>query len=160
MLIVCEKIPIFDKINEKLFVGDIVAAENRDLLKDNDVKCIICLTDEKYKRFEDFEYHDFHIEDNRNVDISTLFEKTNRILDENTRNGKVFVHCQNGVSRSVTIVLAYFIYTGICLKTALEIVKKNRNTYSRPNSGFAKQLLKYERELLGTNSITFTELHS
>lgn len=41
----------------------------------------------------------------------------------------VFVHCQNAVSRSVTIVLAYLLYTGSNLKDALSKLKENKNIY-------------------------------
>ena len=85
-----KKIPILDKVNG-IFLGDIVAAENKDILKSNNVKIIVSLVKEKYKRFEDFTYFDFPIDDSREEDILSIFEKTNKILESNEN---VFVHCQ------------------------------------------------------------------
>ena len=152
MLIVGEKIPIFDKIGD-IYIGDIVAAENINLLKNAGIEVVICLIKENCKRY-DLQYFDFPIDDNRNENIYNLFEKINRIISENR---KVFVHCQNAVSRSVTIILAYLLYTGINLKSGFELFK-NRKTFTRPNSGFARHLLKYEFSLFKENSITLKEI--
>ncbi len=153
MLVACNKIPIFDKIGD-VYLGDIVAAENIDLLRKNGIEVVICLVKEKYKRFN-LKYFDFPIDDNRNEDIYSLFEATNKIISENKN---VFVHCQNAVSRSVTIILAYLLYTGINLRDALNKVKENRKTFTRPNFGFAKQLLKYEFSLFNKNSTSLEEM--
>ena len=153
MMVACEKIPIFDKI-EGIFLGDIVAAENEELLKRNGVKIVISLVREKYKRFKDFIYYDFPIEDNRNENIACIFEETNKILKSNEN---VFVHCQNAVSRSVTIVLAYLMYCGNDLKTSLNLLQ-NRKTYTKPNIGFCKQLIIYEKQLFGKNSISLQKM--
>jgi protein-tyrosine phosphatase len=157
MIVACEKIPIIDRAGNH-FLGDIVAAENEELLKRNGIKVIICLsfTEEKYKRFEEFTYYDFAIDDNRDVDISSIFGKTNKILSENEN---VFVHCQNAVSRSVTVMLAYLMYSGNDLRTSFHLLK-NRNTYTKPNIGFCKQLLLYEKELFGKNSISLKEMRN
>lgn len=154
MIIACDKIPIFNKICDNLYLGDIVAAENIELLKENNIESVICLVKENYKRY-DLRYYDFPIDDNRNENIYDMFEKTNKIISENKN---VFVHCQNAVSRSVTIVLAYLLYTGINLKDALSKLKENRKTFTRPNFGFARQLLRYEYSLFDKNSITLEEI--
>ena len=153
MIIAYEKIAIFDKVGE-IFLGDIVAAENRDLLMGNGIKIIISLVKEKYKRFADFTYYDFPIDDSREEDILSIFEKTNKILESNEN---VFVHCQNAVSRSVSIVLAYLMHRGNDLRTSLNMLQ-NRKTYTKPNIGFCKQLLTYEKNIFGKNSITLQEM--
>ena len=153
MIIAYEKIPIFDNI-KSIFLGDIVAAKNRDLLMGNGIKIVISLVKEKYKRFEDFTYYDFPIDDSREEDILSIFEKTNKILESHEN---VFVHCQNAVSRSVSVVLAYLMYRGNDLRTSLNMIK-NRKTYTKPNIGFYKQLLTYEKKIFGKNSITLQEM--
>ena len=155
MIVACEKIPIFDAI-ENHFIGDIVAAEDKELLKRYNVKIVVCLIKEKYKIFEDFIYYDFPIDDSRDEDISSIFDKTNKILESNEN---VFVHCQNAVSRSVSVVLAYLMYRGNDLKTSLNLLK-NRKTYTKPNVGFCKQLLLYEKTLLNKNSISLSEMRN
>ncbi|CEH16778.1 Dual specificity phosphatase [Ceraceosorus bombacis] len=56
----------------------------------------------------------------------------------------VYVHCQAGVSRSATIVLAYLMHTrSLSLQEALELVK-SRRSHIEPNAGFMTQLELYE----------------
>lgn len=156
-IIACEKVPIFDKINNNIFLGDIVAVSNINLIKNIDI--IINLTHEKYTKYNHIKYFDFSIEDNREVKIN-FFKETNEIISEAIKNNKrILIHCYNGVSRSVTILLAYFISTGISLKDSLSLIKNNRvsKQYTRPNIGFMKQLIVYEREILFDNSLTLNE---
>ena len=165
MLIACDKVPILDRIINNslrnignLYVGDIVA-NNELLLKEKEISIIIRVAKQPIfelysnismvntnKKFENIEYHFFPIEDNRNENISVYFEETNLIISTSIENNKnILVHCENGVSRSVTIILAYLIkIKNMKLKDALSLVKNTRtSTFTRPNSGFAKQLLKY-----------------
>lgn len=75
------------------------------------------------------------------------------------KDKNILVHCENGVSRSITVVLAYLLKNNYTLKDALYLIKTNRtSTFTRPNSGFAKQLLKYEKNIFGVNSISLSEI--
>ncbi len=57
------------------------------------------------------------------------------------------IHCLAGVSRSVSLVLAYFIkHQGYSYTKAFELVK-NRRRIIHPNDGFIEQLKKFEVEL-------------
>lgn len=66
----------------------------------------------------------------------------------------VFVHCYAGVSRSVTIVVAYLMkYWGWNVDTAISFVQAKR-VVAKPNDGFMEQLRKYEKnqiDLRGQN---------
>ncbi|KAL6937328.1 tyrosine protein phosphatase yvh1 [Hanseniaspora osmophila] len=56
----------------------------------------------------------------------------------------IFIHCQAGVSRSVTIVVAYLMYRfGLSLKQALYAVKRKRSS-AQPNESFMRQLAIFE----------------
>ena len=58
-------------------------------------------------------------------------------------NAKVFVHCQHGVSRSATIVIAYLMWArGLPYEQALDHVRNARPTIN-PNIGFACALLQW-----------------
>ena len=59
--------------------------------------------------------------------------------------GKILVHCQLGISRSTSCVIAYMIrYLGYTTLGALEFIRKRRPLVM-PNSGFIQQLTSYER---------------
>ena len=58
------------------------------------------------------------------------------------KDGKILVHCREGVSRSATLVLAYLIkYQDMSLKDALTHVRSKREI--SPNAGFLKQLIQF-----------------
>lgn len=60
--------------------------------------------------------------------------------------GVVYVHCQQGVSRSATVVLAYLmLYQNMSLMTAARAVREKREIF--PNEGFLKQLCVLEKEI-------------
>lgn len=63
----------------------------------------------------------------------------------NDEQGTVLVHCDQGVSRSVTIIIAYLLYSNRNFSTmdaALNFVKSKRSII-RPNSSFLQQLEEY-----------------
>ena len=71
--------------------------------------------------------------------------------------GKTLVHCVSGVSRSVTICLAYLMkYYNITLRNAFRYVSVRRPIVN-PNTGFWKQLIRYEIRLFGHSSVTMIE---
>jgi protein tyrosine phosphatase len=69
-----------------------------------------------------------------------------------THNGRVIVHCVMGVSRSCSLVLAYLMkYKGMSLKQAFDLVSSKRSVV-RPNAGFWRQLIEYEKKLLNSSA--------
>ncbi|GFR61672.1 dual specificity phosphatase DUPD1 [Elysia marginata] len=61
-------------------------------------------------------------------------------------NGKVYVHCQQGVSRSATVVLAFLmLHRDMNLLDAVKLVRSKREIF--PNDGFLKQLCILQKEL-------------
>jgi len=53
-----------------------------------------------------------------------------------------------GISRSVTTIIAYLISTkGMTFQQSYELVKGKRPA-ARPNEGFQKQLIEYEKQFL------------
>lgn len=101
------------------------------------------------------------IDDDLNTDILQYFNETNRFLDNclfpsepeydpakaqfkgKPQRGAVLIHCQAGVSRSVSFAAAYLMYRyGLDLKTALHAIKRKRPV-AQPNDNFMRQLQLY-----------------
>lgn len=93
--------------------------------------------------------------DKPDCQIDKHFEEVSlSIQQEREKGGKIFVHCIAGISRSVTLILAYLMrYEKMNLKDAYNLVKGKR-VFVKPNEGFWKQLVAYEKELFGINTIT------
>lgn len=69
------------------------------------------------------------------------------------RGGRTLVHCSAGVSRSATLCLAYLLrHQDMTLREAHTWLRTCRPMV-RPNPGFWKQLVRYELELRGCNSV-------
>ena len=90
--------------------------------------------------------------DSLSVDLLKSFNETNTFLDEcHQQNGRALVHCNRGVSRSSTIILAYLMH---CQKwtllQAFEYLLTKRPQAS-PNKVLLLQLIRYENELIRRN---------
>jgi len=85
------------------------------------------------------------LEDMSEADISTYFNEAHEFIEEaRVKHSKVLVHCEGGISRSPTIVIAYLMkYHNMPLKEALLHVSSRRPIIS-PNMGFMNELRKYE----------------
>jgi len=69
------------------------------------------------------------------------------IRDKLAQGQNVLVHCQQGVSRSSAIVIAYLMFDrGMTYDAALRYVKSKRPCV-KPNAGFERTLRNWEREL-------------
>ncbi|KRY77059.1 Dual specificity protein phosphatase 19 [Trichinella pseudospiralis] len=119
------------------------------LLQQHRVTHILDLASSFTNRYADqFIYKRIEIFDCPMANIKRYFNECVDFIDEvRMQNGRVLVHCNAGVSRSPTIVVAYLMkrenYT---LENALSFVRAKRPCI-RPNNGFMKQLKEFENEL-------------
>jgi protein-tyrosine phosphatase len=92
-----------------------------------------------------FHYLKLNLLDTAREDISAVFYDVLDFIDGTIEqeHGTVFVHCQHGVSRSATLVIAYIMWKrGLAYDDALELVRAARPTVN-PNIGFACALLQW-----------------
>ncbi|XP_035264011.1 hornerin-like [Anguilla anguilla] len=86
--------------------------------------------------------------DSSKQNLRQYFEEVFEFIEEAHQSGRgVLVHCQAGVSRSATIVIAYLMkHTLMTMTDAYKYVKSRRPVVS-PNLNFMGQLLEFERDL-------------
>jgi protein-tyrosine phosphatase len=99
-------------IDDFLYHGELAHARNIELLRKLDIRHIITVCDFKLKKeiFNNFNVLWIDLHDIPLADISQYFDQTNEFLNAcKSKNEKVLVHCQMGVSRSSSIVLAYLL---------------------------------------------------
>jgi protein-tyrosine phosphatase len=97
-------------IDDFLYHGDLGHASNIKLLNELGIRHIIDICDFELEKeiLENFHVLWINLYDEFKVDIKKHFEETNQFLyDCKQKNEKVLVHCQMGISRSSSIVLAY-----------------------------------------------------
>ena len=136
-------------IPNKLFLGNYYSATQKEELKKRGVTHILMvgyLLHEFYP--EDFEYANIEIDDDERENIFKYFYTCINFIE---KSKICFVHCQAGMSRSASIVIAYVMYKlKLKFEEAFDYVKKRRE-YIYPNVGFKLQLMDFERVLIYCN---------
>ncbi|KAG9339325.1 hypothetical protein JZ751_023881 [Albula glossodonta] len=137
-----------------LYLGSAYHASRKDMLDTLGITALINVSANCPNHFEaHYQYKSIPVEDNHKADISSWFNEAIEFIDS-VRNagGRVFVHCQAGISRSATICLAYLMRTNrVRLDEAFEFVKQRRSIIS-PNFSFMGQLLQFESQVLASSS--------
>ena len=104
---------------------------------------IINLSDYDYKINDKYNLLRINISDSKeaNENIAQYFTKCIEFIEKNM-DDNILIHCNEGVSRSVSIVLAILIKKyNYDLKNAIEFVKSKRTHPTAPKRHFLKQLL-------------------
>ena len=134
-----------------LYLGCRKVASNLHHLKENSITRILNVTSSVPNQFEHlggFKYEQIAVEDSHDVNmLKHLPEAFKFIEDAKKCEERVLVHCHAGMSRSVTVILAYLMkYCHHTLDSAYEFVKQRKPNIS-PNFSFMGQLLEYECSL-------------
>lgn len=138
------------EIRKNVLLGSQDVASDFDLLHKNRITHILNLAPAVENSFsDDFVYLKLPILDVPETDITLHFDKTNDFISSAlSSKGRIYVHCNAGVSRAPTIVAAYLMKTEkISAKDALESIKYIRPSIS-PNKGFLQHLDNYEKIFL------------
>ncbi|KAM7256271.1 hypothetical protein ACFE04_012012 [Oxalis oulophora] len=139
------------QVEQGLFVGSYADANNKDALKSSNVTHILTVATIKGSPFpNDFTYKIIEVMDIGSTNLAQYFDECFEFIEGAKRSGGgVLVHCFMGISRSVTVVVAYLMKKhGMSMSQALEIVKTKR-PQAAPNHGFMTQLLLLEKSLQG-----------
>jgi len=139
------------KVTDILYVGSEVASRNKELLLSYGITHIInCAGSVAPNCYEDtFIYKTLQLRDSPKEDVLEIFTHVVQFIDNASANGgRVFVHCQRGVSRGPTIALSYIMWSQrLTYKQAYPIMKQSRSVCC-PNPGFVFQLLEWEHFFL------------
>lgn len=164
----------YHEIIPNLFLGSCVVARNISTLKSLGITHILNCSYENPEYFSnDFTYLSLPLRDSCSQNIIQYFDRAYEFIHAvlfpsaastaSTRKGKssigkVYVHCQAGISRSSTIVIAYLmkLYSQSFQKV-LHYVRGVRKIVN-PNEGFRLQLECYEDEIMKLRDIRLSNL--
>jgi len=136
------------RVTDFLFVGSEMVAKEIDLLLSYGITHIVnCAGTVSPNYFEGtFIYKKLQLRDSPKEDVLKIFTDVVHFIDDAVVNGgKVFVHCQRGVSRGPTIALSYLMWSKkLTYKEAYPVMKQARSVCC-PNPGFVFQLLEWEQ---------------
>ncbi|XP_064614144.1 dual specificity protein phosphatase 19-like [Liolophura sinensis] len=133
-----------------LIMGSQDVAHNLELLRKYGVTHILNVATYVDNIYPDlFKYMDIQLLDIPETNIMVCFDQAFQFIEEARATGCVLVHCNAGVSRSATIVIAYLMKTAhYSHKEAFKYLRELRPAVC-PNAGFMAQL-EYFGELLNT----------
>lgn len=131
-----------------IYMGDIFVAKDTTRLKKENIKAVLTVASNTYLKYNKEDISDHKIieaEDFETFNLSQFFNECLDFIETHLKKGNnVLVHCFAGVSRSATIVIAYLMKNNKWkLNDTIKYVKSKRNMIA-PNSGFGKQLQKFE----------------
>jgi len=137
-----------------LYLGNIGNSEDIDLLSRLGIKHILSVTpkkkDERQRLYERLGIvcKFIEVEDFSDTDLLSVFQEAHAFIDNSLDNSiPCLVHCNEGVSRSPTIVLSFLMKKeNKSLFEAFVGLSAQRSVIC-PNIGFVKQLQEYEKTL-------------
>ena len=144
------EIACISKITKNIYLSGMIGSINNYKLKQYNIKCIINCTKNIPNYYEDnnISYLRIPVDDTCDQHIEKYFDLTYNFIEKCIKeNKKVLVHCRMGISRSATILIAYFMrkYNWSC-DQAIEFVKSKRGIIN-PNTDFMNSLSQQVYEL-------------
>ncbi|RNA37396.1 dual specificity phosphatase [Brachionus plicatilis] len=136
------------EIVSNLFLTSVYGATKENIIRKN-VSLLINSAQELPKQdIAGVESIKLFLDDTPYALINVYFDRlADKMHEHLTRGGRVLVHCMLGVSRSTSLVLAYLMkYKNMSLKSAYDLAA-SRRPCARPNPGFWRQLVDYEKKL-------------
>ena len=139
-----------NEVADNLYVGNISTATNKELLQEKGITHIINILSQRFEPYpSDFEYMHIHAYDVINWTLIYNFQATNLFIRDALKDGgKVYIHCMCGVSRSVSVLLAYLMTQSTkSLDVLLKEVQSARPV-ANPNPGFITQLIEFRKLII------------
>ncbi|XP_065768738.1 dual specificity protein phosphatase 22 isoform X2 [Muntiacus reevesi] len=134
-----------NKILPGLYIGNFKDARDAEQLSKNKVTHILSVHDSARPMLEGVKYLCIPAADSPSQNLTRHFKESIRFIHECRLQGEgCLVHCLAGVSRSVTLVVAYIMtVTDFGWEDALHTVRAGRSC-ANPNLGFQRQLQEFE----------------
>ena len=139
-----------NEVADNLYVGNISTATNKELLQEKGITHIVNILSHRFEPYpSDFEYMHIHAYDVINWTLIYNFQATNLFIRDALKDGgKVYIHCMCGVSRSVSVLLAYLMTQSTkSLDVLLKEVQSARPV-ANPNPGFITQLIEFRKLII------------
>ncbi|MBM3212252.1 dual specificity protein phosphatase family protein [Candidatus Poribacteria bacterium] len=128
-------------ILDSLYLGDRRAASNLHLLIEHGITHILNCARELPNYFpSDFEYLALKLHD-PDPDFIKVIKPACEFIDRGREEGNVLVHCAAAVSRSPSVILAYFCHLGYSLDKAWEFL--DQIVVTSPDPIFLEQIISF-----------------
>ncbi|XP_078103404.1 dual specificity protein phosphatase 14 [Sander vitreus] len=143
------------QVSPVLYLSGLDSALNAGVLSSRSITLIVNasgLEDVSYPPLDGLSVLHVPVQDRPHAPLKRYFDLVAERINQN-QTGRTLVHCTAGRSRSPALIMAYLMrFEGLSLRRAHEVVLDQR-PFIRPNAGFWRQLMEYERSLFGRNSV-------
>lgn len=135
----------FSKVTPSLYLGtNLCCATHGKKLFSLGFQADISLEEERLDDFRKLKLHMWlPVKDHFAPSLMQLFSGTAALTELQERNIKTYVHCKNGHGRGPSLLIAYFIRSGMTYEEAFEFVKAKRPEIHL-RSGQIKMLKQFE----------------
>lgn len=142
------------RVTENLYLSSAAAIKSDRVRSLGITNIINCTLEIPNLNLPSLECIQIHVEDTPSARLGIYFDRcADKIHQVQSRGGRTLVHCVAGISRSASLCIAYLMkYQKMTLDQAYYHVKKRRPVI-RPNVGFWRQLIEFERRLFGKNTV-------
>ena len=143
-----KELPPIHHIIDNLYLGDFRAADNLNILKENNITHIInCAFNLPNKFPNEIIYKRLDLRDEPNQPIIEQMKEAYKFIKENN-DKNIFVHCVFGKSRSASVIIFYIMNEQkIDFNSAKNFVKNIRSIVD-PNKGFEDELNNYYNQYI------------
>ena len=133
-----------DEVLPRLFLGGLHDTE-LETLKENNIRNVLTVMDVKLQlRSEEVHYEWVMAFDMPGQRLKLHFPKIVDVIINGLEKGNMLVHCQVGMSRSVTAIISYMVAVlELTVEQSLWIIREQR-PWACPNTGFMEQLKEWE----------------
>lgn len=135
---------------ESIYIGSQHSATNLTRLNEHKITHILNVAAEVKNAFpEQYKYFNIKLFDRPQTNIRQVFSHTNEFIQQAiAENGRILVHCDFGISRSSTIILAYLLGVHrMPYEAAFDLLKATR-PFIKIHVEFIQQLKEYSTEIL------------
>lgn len=141
--------PPITKIEDGLYLGDSVSSRRSEILREHNIAAVVPVSHARWVHWIQPWYKEI-IPDDRHIFIPANDSMTQDLLphltyicdfihEHQSHGYSVLVHCDKGVSRSATVLVAYLMRSHrLSLDKAMTLVKEKRKI--KPNDNFTEQL--------------------
>jgi predicted protein tyrosine phosphatase len=123
---------MFDVVYDSIYVGDSNTVRHQDTIQAEGITAIVRLDQIPRSQGQwsaEFDVLDMPIPDGNYINGDVIDQITQFIAHRVEANQRVLVHCHMGISRSVSMVMAYLIaYEGMTLGEAFGTVREGRES--------------------------------
>lgn len=125
---------------KNLYLGALSSTRDEDMLRLHNITTVVSMTDASFPHFDGINYFRYPIQDSIHENLSAILDEVCSVIGEGMETGSVLVHCNFGVSRSGSVVVAYKGRSEhLSLTKALAQVQQDRSCVC-PNDAFMQQL--------------------